>query len=89
MLRSNRGAARVSVMWIIVAGVLFLAGVGFAFVASSDLAKAQEDAQAARTAAATFSPTHQNPAATPCSRSRWYSAIPVVAITSLNWPHMP
>jgi len=53
MLRSNRGAARVSVMWIIVAGVLFLAGVGFAFVASSDLAKAQEDAQAARTAAAT------------------------------------
>ncbi|MEM7310373.1 MAG: hypothetical protein AAF682_27095 [Planctomycetota bacterium] len=42
MLRSNRGAARVSIMWIITAGVLFLAAVVFAFVASSDLAKERE-----------------------------------------------
>lgn len=48
MLRSKRGVARVSVMWIIVVGVLFLAGVAFAFVASSDLANAQEVAAAAR-----------------------------------------
>jgi TolA-binding protein len=35
-------------MWIIVVGVLFLAGVGFAFVASSDLANAKEETVRAR-----------------------------------------
>ena len=54
MLRSNAGAARVSIMWIITAGVLFLAAVAFAFVASSDLAKervAKVNAQGAKTTA--------------------------------------
>ncbi len=42
MLRSNRGAARVSIVWIIVAGVMFLVAVVFAFVASSDLTKERD-----------------------------------------------
>jgi hypothetical protein len=54
MLRSNGGVARVSVMWIIVVGVLFLAGVAFAFVASSDLSKAQDQVSAARTESQRF-----------------------------------
>ena len=42
MLRSNRGAARVSIVWIIVAGVMFLVAMVFGFVASSDLTTERE-----------------------------------------------
>jgi hypothetical protein len=42
MLRSTRGVARVSITWMIVVGLLFLGGVAFALVASSDLAKERE-----------------------------------------------
>lgn len=46
MTRSIRGAARVSVVWMISTLVLFFVALGFAFVATSDLSRA-EAAQAA------------------------------------------
>lgn len=42
MMRSNRGAARVSIVWIIATGVLFLVSIVFALVAQSDLTNARE-----------------------------------------------
>lgn len=39
MMRSNRGAARVSAVWIITVGVLFLAALVFAFITQSDLTR--------------------------------------------------
>ncbi|MEX1025166.1 MAG: hypothetical protein WD226_08830 [Planctomycetota bacterium] len=52
-LPSNRGAARVSAVWIIVLVVLFLAGLAFAFIAQSDMTAQRERAdQAIRAAAA-------------------------------------
>lgn len=39
MMRSNRGAARVSAVWIITVGVLFLAALVFAFISQSDLTR--------------------------------------------------
>ncbi len=41
MTRSNRGAARVSVVWMITVIVLFFAALAFAFVASTDLERAR------------------------------------------------
>ena len=41
-MRSKRGAARVSAVWMITVGVLFLAALAFAFIASSDLSKAKD-----------------------------------------------
>ena len=54
MMRSNRGAARISAVWMISAIVLFLVAVAFAFIAQSDMAKAvteRNDAIAERDAA--------------------------------------
>lgn len=42
MMRSNRGAARVSAVWIITVGVLFLAALVFAFISQSDLTREAE-----------------------------------------------
>ena len=64
---SRRGAARVSAVWLIFAGVLALAGLAFAFIAQSDLATEQERAskavaqeQAARTEAQTRTEERRN-----------------------------
>lgn len=54
MLRSNRGAARVSAVWLISVGVVALAAVAFAFIAQSDMAGETQklgDAQASEAAA--------------------------------------
>jgi hypothetical protein len=47
MTRLNRGAARVSVVWMITVLVLFFASLGFAFVATSDLNAQQKAREAA------------------------------------------
>ncbi len=47
MKRSTRGAARVSAVWMISVGVLFLVSVAFAFISQSDLAKSQTELDAA------------------------------------------
>ena len=39
---SNRGAARVSAIWLFVCGVLFLVALAFGFIAQSDMATAQK-----------------------------------------------
>ena len=39
---SNRGAARVSAIWLIVAGVLFLVAVAFGFIAQGDMTTAEK-----------------------------------------------
>ncbi len=43
MMRSKRGAARISAVWMITAIVLFLVSVAFAFIAQSDMAKAVKE----------------------------------------------
>ena len=48
MLRSNRGAARISAVWMISVGVVTLAALAFGFIAQGDLSKAQDDTVAAR-----------------------------------------
>ncbi|MEW6071915.1 MAG: hypothetical protein AB1726_04870 [Planctomycetota bacterium] len=52
-LRSTSGLARVSAMWMIAVVVLFLAAVGFAFIASSDRASEQRLREAAEAERAT------------------------------------
>lgn len=47
MIRSTRGAARISAIWMIVAIVLFLVAISFAFIAQNDLTAAREQAAAA------------------------------------------
>lgn len=47
-LNSNRGAARVSAMWIIVLAVITLAAIAFGFISQSDMAKAQASAKKAQ-----------------------------------------
>ena len=44
---SKRGAAHVSAIWLIVAGVLFLFALAFAFIAQSDMSTAQKSRDAA------------------------------------------
>ena len=64
---SRRGAARVSVAWMIVAGVFALAALAFAFIAQTDLASEQERAaraadqeKAAQTEATAQAETRRN-----------------------------
>lgn len=47
MTRSNRGAARISAVWLITVLVLFFAALGFAFVAYNDRAASEESREAA------------------------------------------
>jgi hypothetical protein len=51
MMRSTRGAARISAVWMIVMIVLFLVAIAFAFIAQSDMSAAQSQKEAAETAA--------------------------------------
>ncbi len=63
ILRPNSGVARISAIWMIVVIVLFLAAVGFAFVASSDRAserKAKEDARVEEQKATTTADVEAN-----------------------------
>jgi hypothetical protein len=56
MVRSTAGKARISIVWMVTVGVLFLVAVFFAYVSQSDLTterKAVADAQTARLEAAT------------------------------------
>ena len=46
MLRSNRGAARVSAVWMISVGVLALASLAFGFISQSDKTKVENSAMA-------------------------------------------
>lgn len=50
MKHSSRGAARISAVWMIAVGVLFLAALVFAIVAQSDLTREKSNAQLARDA---------------------------------------
>jgi len=50
MKRSNRGAARISAVWMISVGVLFLAALAFGFIAQSDLTAATDKVETARVA---------------------------------------
>lgn len=50
MMRSSRGAARISAVWMIAVGVLFLAALALAFISQSDLSKANEREAAAKAA---------------------------------------
>lgn len=52
MNRSNSGVARVSIVWIVVAGVLALCGLAFAFMAQSETSAEQEKRAAQEQAAA-------------------------------------
>ena len=52
MMTSTRGAARVSAVWIIAVGVLFLVAIAFAFIAQNDLAAERRAAAAADVARA-------------------------------------
>lgn len=52
MNSSTRGAARVSIVWIIAAGVLVLVALAFGFVQSSDLGNATKEQEAAELAQA-------------------------------------
>lgn len=51
MKRSQRGAARVSVIWVVAFGVLFLVGIAVGFFGMQEAAKAQQEALAARASA--------------------------------------
>jgi hypothetical protein len=42
MLRSNAGKARISIVWMVTVGVLFLVAIVFAFIAQSDLTAERE-----------------------------------------------
>jgi hypothetical protein len=56
MVRSNAGKARISIVWMVTVGVLFLVAIFFAYIAQSDLTnerKAVADAVAARDSMAT------------------------------------
>ena len=56
MVRSTAGKARISIVWMVTVGVLFLVAIFFAYIAQSDLAterKALGDAELARTTMAT------------------------------------
>ena len=50
MKRSSRGAARISAVWMIAVGVLFLAALVFAFVAQSDLTRERSNVAVANEA---------------------------------------
>jgi hypothetical protein len=50
MKRSNRGAARISAVWMISVGVLFLAALAFGFIAQSDLTAEKDKVDSARVA---------------------------------------
>lgn len=50
MMRSSRGAARISAVWMIAVGVLFLTALVLAFIAQSDLSKERENLALAQTA---------------------------------------
>lgn len=51
MKRSQRGAARVNVIWVVAFGVLFLVGIAFAFVSAQQTADAKLAAEKARATA--------------------------------------
>jgi hypothetical protein len=48
MKRSQRGAARVSVIWVVAFGVLFLVGIAIGFFGLQEATKAKQEAEAAR-----------------------------------------
>ena len=52
MTRSNRGAARISAVWLISVGVLFLAAMAFGFIAQGDLSTERDNVEAANARAA-------------------------------------
>ncbi len=52
MLRSNRGAARISAVWMISVGVVTLAAIAFGFIAQGEKTSSDKEAADARTAAA-------------------------------------
>ncbi len=52
MLRSNAGKARISIVWMIAVGVLFLVAILFAFIAQGDLTQEKENVVTARADAA-------------------------------------
>lgn len=43
MVRSNAGKARISIVWMVTVGVLFLVAVAFAFITQSDLTREKEN----------------------------------------------
>lgn len=52
MLRRNAGKARISIVWMVTVGVLFLVALVFAFIAQSDLSTERDNVVAARADAA-------------------------------------
>src|SRR5688572_21173783 len=52
MLRSNAGKARISIVWMVTVGVLFLVALVFAFLTQSDLTAERENVAAANAQAA-------------------------------------
>jgi peptidoglycan hydrolase CwlO-like protein len=48
MLRSNAGKARISIVWMVTVGVLFLVALAFAFIAQSDLTTEKQNVTGAQ-----------------------------------------
>lgn len=87
MKRSQRGAARVSVVWVIVFGILFLIGAAYGVLASQDTAQALKDTDAAKDAAKQSEDAQAEAdrrVATLSKAVGWFDAQSATAQTDLN-----